>query len=137
VPAGLVGTIEVPRVDVLQRAVEAVMNREVELGRVPEQVGGATRPAVTSRTSNSGSIWVDVRLHETSQRNLTMTRSEVLYAKNLGHRYRLALVAMDTDGVADVRYLSDPYARVRTDDFHQHAFDLVAGSLWRSAQNPF
>jgi SNF2 family DNA or RNA helicase len=137
VPAGLLGPADAPRDDLLSRAVETVTECEVELGRTPERVGEVSRPALSSRTDEATSIWIDVRLHDPSQRLLTMTRSEVLYAKNLGPRYRLALVTIGEDGAADVRYVPEPFARVRADDFHQHAFELVAGSLWRAGRAPF
>jgi hypothetical protein len=137
VPAGALGLLQTPASDLLTRAVEFVMAREDEMGRVPERVGTGSRPAVSARADDATSVWIDVRLHDPNERTLTMTRSEVLYAKNLGARYRLALATVSSSGQAEVRYVGDPFSRLRVDDFQQHAYDLVAGPLWRAGRSPF
>jgi superfamily II DNA or RNA helicase len=119
-------------------ALEAVADAERHLGRMPELVGSPTRPALRSRAENGVSVWIDVRLHDPAERHIVMGRTDVLHAKNLGDRYRLALVGPPIrNGAAEVRYVRDPFSRIRTDDFHQHQFELVAGASWRSGQAPF
>ena len=48
------------------------------------------------------------------------------------------LVAEGSEGSEpEIRYVPDPFARLRTDDFHQHQFTLPLGSLWRAGVAPF
>ncbi len=139
VPLGLLApAAEAPPTGQHDGALAAVVAAETGLGRTAEVESSAARASLRSRGDEGSSIWIDVRPYDPAQRRLVMTRTEVLHAKNLADRYRLALVGpVGRNGRPEVRYISDPYGRTKIDDFHQHQFELVPGALWRSGRPPF
>jgi superfamily II DNA or RNA helicase len=120
----------------LARAVHAVARAEASLGhQVYEPSTGLT--CIRSVQPDGLSRWVDVLVEPLSSRSVTVSRSQLMQARNLGERYRLALVRTPPTGEgAELRYAHDPFRRVRDGGLDQHAFELPWASLWRSAVEP-
>ncbi len=135
VPAGLLGS----RSRVGHRS-----PHELEAGSAPRSVSAGPASSSGRRTgprcgaSPGGAEHLARRppVHPGGAR-LVMSRTEVLQARNLAERHRLVLVAEGPRDEPEVRYVRDPFARLRTDDFHQHQFTLPLGSLWRAGVAPF
>ena len=139
IPANLLRGTNAERVDVLaiQAAVCAVEESERLLGHEVLTTVSGRSPMVRSARGDGLSRWITVHVPPQTGRNLQLSRTEVLYARNLRERYRMALVrASGTGGQLEVRYAEDPLARVRIEDFEQHEFELPWAPLWRSAQAP-
>ncbi|MFC6287571.1 helicase-related protein [Nocardioides sp. GCM10027113] len=112
---------------------------EQELGHEPGEWVEAGTATVRSTRPDGLSRWIDVHHAPRDGGGVRVTRTQVLQARNLGDRHRLALVQPSRNGAggATLRYAVDPFARIRTEDFHQHEYELSWNVLWRSAREPW
>lgn len=123
-----------------RRAVEAVLAAERSLGRVPEEMPFNNRGYdIESVDQDSHLIHIEVKGRLAGAEDFFITRSEVMHGKNMGERYRLALVSVSPDGPShdEVRYRADPFA---TTDMGTFATTGLLGNWptnWTIARAPF
>lgn len=124
-----------------EAALQAVLRIERALGREVVEIDRGRNPVVRTRDDLGVARWIEVMTAPTRMSTVQLTRTQVLYSRNLGDRYRLALV--DPDARAQtagaevvVRYAESPFARVRLDGLDQHRADVSWSSLWRSGGEP-
>jgi superfamily II DNA or RNA helicase len=122
-----------------RRAVDAVMAAERQLGRTPrEQARNNPGFDILSETPDGGSLEIEVKGRIESASDFVITRNEVLRAKNIGERYRLALVRV-SDKAPDhdqVRYLTTPFEQTDTDDFRVTKFVFSWRHMWDAGRPP-
>jgi superfamily II DNA or RNA helicase len=126
--------------EVERRAVAAVMAAEQRLGRRPEEMPPNNKGFdLRSWTADGeGLLHLEVKGRIAGAEDFTVTRNEVLHAKNLGDRYRLALVSVSPEGPGhdEVRYLSNPFQGTSTADFNVTKFVFHWQRMWRQGQPP-
>jgi len=122
-----------------RRAVDAVLAAEAALGRTPEEMPH-NNPGydVRSVAPDGTVIRVEVKGRIESADDFTITRNEVLTAKNLGADYRLALVKVSTEGKEkdELRYLAQPFDSTGTDDFRVTRFTFNWSRMWKEGVSP-
>jgi superfamily II DNA or RNA helicase len=99
--------------DVERRGVEAVLQSEKALGRVPEEQA-FNNPGydILSTDTDGNTIRIEVKARIQGAPDFFITHNEVLIGKNAAPHYRLVLVSVSPNGPEhdDVRYLLDPFA---------------------------
>ncbi|WP_432543035.1 helicase-related protein [Kineococcus sp. SYSU DK002] len=145
-PAGLVGTaapLGQHPVDTRiteRRAVDAVLAAERALGREPVEMPHSNPGYDVESTGPDGHLLLlEVKGRVAGADDFTVTANEVLFAKNAGDRYRLAMVEVSPDGPEHdrVRYLANPF---RDTELGSFAATAVRGNwpvTWGRASVPF
>ncbi|WP_347350528.1 helicase-related protein [Intrasporangium sp.] len=122
-----------------RRAVEAVMAAEWRLGRHPQELAH-NHPGYDIRSSApDGSVFkIEVKGRFEGADDFTITRNEVLTAKNLGGDYRLALVEVSPDGPEHdrIRYLTRPFDDSMGVDFKTDKFVQNWAKTWAAGGEP-
>ncbi|TAK69425.1 MAG: DUF3883 domain-containing protein [Actinomycetota bacterium] len=122
-----------------RRAVDAVLAAERKLGAVPEEMP-PNNPGfdVRSVRVDGSVIRIEVKGRIAGADEFSITRNEVLTAKNLGDDYRLALVEVSPEGAgADrLRYVRRPFDATGTDDFRLTRYVFVWRELWSEGGGP-
>jgi len=122
-----------------RRAVDAVLASERALGRSPHEMDH-NNPGydIRSEAADGPPIRIEVKGRISGAPDFVITRNEVLYAKNLGDDYRLALVEVSPDGPGRdlVRYLSRPFDDTDTNDFRVTRFTLNWSKTWKQGGLP-
>lgn len=108
-------------------ALSVVTDAERQLGNEVEVIGSMVR----SRQPDGLTRWVDVVVGGATRPAVRVTRSQVIRGLNLAHRHRLAMVQTGSGGT-ELRYATDPFARLHVGDLQAHAFDLSWTTLWRA-----
>ncbi|WP_406311883.1 helicase-related protein [Streptosporangium sp. NBC_01639] len=123
-----------------RRAVEAVMAAERSLGRSPEEMPPNHKGFdLRSWSADRGELFnLEVKGRTADADDFTITRNEVLHAKNTGERYRLALVRVSHLGPQydEVRYLTEPFTETNTDDFNVTKFVFHWDRMWAKGGSP-
>ncbi|GGK73319.1 helicase-related protein [Streptomyces flaveus] len=126
--------------EVERRAVAAVMAAEQRLGRSPEEMPPNNKGFdLRSWTADGeGLLHLEVKGRITGAEDFVVTRNEVLHAKNLGDRYRLALVSVSPEGPGhdEVRYLTTPFQGTSTADFNVTKFVFHWQRMWQQGEPP-
>ena len=107
-----------------QIAVNRVMATERELGRIPRDRGAEKIGYdVESKDPETGLLhFIEVKGRYAHARSITVTRNEILYAKNNPERHVLAIVLVDGDSVDGPHY-------VRGFDYGEPSFAAVSQNL--------
>jgi superfamily II DNA or RNA helicase len=125
--------------EVERRAVDAVLAAERTIGRHPEEMPH-NNPGYDIRSHSNGgpTIFIEVKGRIAGAIDFTITRNEVLTAKNVGDHYRLALVHVDPSGphADEVRYLTRPFDTTNADDFRITRFTFGWGQMWDVGSPP-
>jgi hypothetical protein len=122
-----------------RRAVDAVLAAERSIGRAPTEMPHLNPGyAVRSEREDGPHVRIEVKGRIFGADEFTITRNEVLTAKNLGDDYRLALVSVSPDGPENdqVRYLSRPFDGTDTADFRITRFTLGWRNTWEQGGRP-
>ncbi|WP_052189366.1 helicase-related protein [Streptomyces sp. NRRL S-1824] len=123
-----------------RRAIMAVIDAEQRLGRQPEEMPPNNKGFdIRSWTADGeGLLHLEVKGRVAGAQDFTITRNEVLHAKNVGDKYRLALVSVSPDGLEydDVRYLTQPFRETSTDDFNVTKFVFHWKRMWEQGTPP-
>jgi superfamily II DNA or RNA helicase len=123
-----------------RRAVMAVIDAEQRLGRQPEEMPPNNKGFdLRSWTADGSSLLhLEVKGRIAGAQDFTITRNEVLHAKNVGDQYRLALVSVSPDGPEhdEVRYLTEPFRETSTDDFNVTKFVFHWKRMWEQGAHP-
>ena len=143
VPAGLLhgDAVEPADVALAEAALRTVSETERHLGRDIVEIKHGRCPVLRTRDERGVTHWIEVMTAPSSGRTVQVSRTQVLYARNLGDRYRLALVDPSVRAKAPgqdvaLKYAATPFGRVRFDGLDQHQVDVPWSSLWRSAGEP-
>jgi superfamily II DNA or RNA helicase len=118
IPAALLGKLKGAEIsetakeveEIERRAVDAVLRTERTLGRVPEEMP-RNNPGydVLSKDPNTGQLlFIEVKGRVEGAPTVTITKTEILTAKNKQESYILALVGVG-DSKEEVRYARDPF----------------------------
>jgi len=122
-----------------RRAVDAVLAAERALSRRAEEMP-PNHPGydIRSIAADGCIIRIEVKGRVAGAEDFVITRNEVLASKNLGSDYRLALVAVHSDGPEhdQVRYLTRPFEATGTDDFRITRFTLNWDRTWSEGGDP-
>lgn len=125
--------------EVDQRAIAAVMAAEKALGRKPTEMPH-NNPGFDIRSVDAGGnvIRIEVKGRIEGATDFQITRREVLTAKNLEDKYRLALVKVSTQGASydEVKYVTNPFDLIGTEDFSVTRFTIDWESRWNKGINP-
>jgi SNF2 family DNA or RNA helicase len=125
--------------EVDQRAVAAVLAAERSLGAQPEEMPH-NNPGfdVRSVRANGRAVRIEVKGRIEGADTFTITKNEVVTAKNLGDDYRLALVRVSRDGAAkdDVRYVERPFDETDTSDFRTLSYNQSWARTWSQGTDP-
>jgi superfamily II DNA or RNA helicase len=125
--------------EIERRAVDAVLAAERSLNRVPEEMPH-NNPGydVRSVADDGRVIRIEVKGRIAGAEDFTITKNEVVTAKNLGAEYRLALVEVSPHGGDHdaVRYLMHPFDETDTDDFRITRFTLSWDKTWSEGGPP-
>lgn len=111
-PAGMSSDVLAKLRDRVERlAVNAVLAREVMLGREPEEMPRNNKGFdIRSRDAGAArTIFIEVKGRVDGAATVTVTKSEILTALNERQNFRLALVTVRDDESTAVRYLLDPF----------------------------
>ncbi len=124
--------------EVDRRAIAAVMAAERALSREPQEMAH-NNPGydVRSLTADGHWVFIEVKGRISGADDFSVTRNEVLYAKN-ADRYRLALVSVSPDGPEydEVRYLLDPFAGFEFGEFAADGVRGDWGQMWARGEAP-
>ncbi|MHB8448969.1 MAG: helicase-related protein [Mycobacteriales bacterium] len=119
--------------EVERRAVDAVLAAERALGRIPREMPH-NNPGfdVLSLDVDEHPIFIEVKGRILGAEDVTVTRNEVLVAKNNAAKHRLALVVVHPDGshLDELRYLVDPFAADADPSFEVTKIVYVWRRLW-------
>lgn len=123
-----------------RRAVDAVLAAERSLGRTPEEMPRNNK-GFDLRSWNAGRtelLHLEVKGRIAGADDFTITRNEVLHAKNAAERYRLALVRVSPLGPQhdEVCYLAEPFTETNTDDFNVTKFVFHWDRMWARGRSP-
>jgi len=119
-------------------AVEAVLETERRLGRVPVEMP-RNNPGfdVRSKDPRTGDIWfIEVKGRIKGSDVVTVTRNEILTALNKPDRFILALVEVGEDESTDVRYLTHPFAGTQDAYFGVTSVNYDWAALFRRGAGP-
>lgn len=123
-----------------RRAVDAVLRAESALGRTAIEMPHSN-PGFDIRSvdEHGRTIRIEVKGRIAGADSFTITRNEVLTAKNLGDDYRLALVEVSPESPAHdrVRYLTRPFDSTTIDDFRITRITLDWGETWAQGGDPW
>ena len=125
--------------EIERRAVDAVLAAERALGRQPREMPH-NNPGydVLTLTDDDLPIFIEVKGRILGAEDVTVTRNEVLVAKNNGAKHRLALVVVHPDGPEhdELRYLVDPFATEGDPSFDVTKIIYGWKRLWDRAGPP-
>ncbi len=115
-----------------RRAVDAVLAAERALGADPEEMPHLN-PGYDIRSVRADGtvVKIEVKGRIRGAETFTITKNEVVTAKNVGEDYRLALVSVGEDPAHDeLRYLARPFDDLDTGDFFTVSFNLSWPKTW-------
>ncbi|WP_019888357.1 helicase-related protein [Streptomyces purpureus] len=122
-----------------RRAVAAVLRREKQLSRIPEEMAH-NNPGydIRSLTPDGHLIHIEVKGRRVGADEFYISRNEILVAKNRGDRHRLALVAVHPDGPEhdEVRYLRNAFADTEFGDLKAEGLLLSWQDAWSKGGAP-
>ncbi len=125
------------RDEIERLAMEAVMEAERRLGRIPRDVS-ATRGIgydIESKDPRTGSLYfIEVKGKWTGKDDLTLTKNEILCSRNEPEKFRLAIVVVGEDGARPPRYLKNYL--FGEPDFRETARTFSLSGLLDSAGEP-
>lgn len=125
------------RVD--RRAVDAVLAAERTLGADPEEMPH-NNPGfdVRSVRADGSVVQIEVKGRITGAVDFTVTKNEVVHAKNLGDSHRLALVEVSEGPATEdrVRYVLHAFDDTDTDDFTTTKYIKDWKKLWARGSGP-
>ncbi|GAA1865848.1 helicase-related protein [Myceligenerans crystallogenes] len=125
------------RVD--RRAIDAVLAAERALGAEPEEMPH-NNPGFDIRSvrADGSVVHIEVKGRIIGAIDFTVTKNEVIYAKNLGDDHRLALVEVSFDSAAEdrVRYALRAFDDTDTDDFTTTKYIKDWRKLWALGAEP-
>jgi len=119
-------------------AVEAVLETERRLGRVPVEMP-RNNPGfdVRSKDPQTGDIWfIEVKGRIKGAEVVTVTRNEILTALNKPDRFILALVEVGDNDSTQVRYLHHPFAGTKDTYFGVTSVNYDWDSCFDRAHSP-
>jgi len=96
------------RDEVEQLAMEAVMEAERQIGRIPRDVSASRGIGydIESKDPNTESlVFIEVKGRWYQKPNVTLTKNEILCSRNEPTQFCLALVLIDQQGARQPRYL--------------------------------
>ena len=97
--------------EVERRAVDAVLAAEARLGRkATEMAHNNPGYDVRSLTPDGHLLFIEVKGRIAGAETVTITRNEILHGLNKPDHFILALVQVDHDDTAHVRYVTHPFA---------------------------
>ncbi len=131
-------TRETERIE--RRAVEAVLAAERALGRHPvEQHHWNPGFDILSEVDGDLPIRIEVKGRIKGAETFTITRTEVLEAKNTHPRYRLALVAVDPEDPAqdELVYVPNPFEGVSFGEYSTAKLTLPWRQTWAMGRMPW
>ena len=118
------------------RAVQAVAEVERSLGRIPD-VQPHSNPGFDIRSWDpvgGYSVFIEVKGRAEGADDFTVTRTEIVHAKNADY-YRLALVSVGAG--TEVRYVTAPFDGIDiTENFGLHSVILDWASFWEQGGPP-
>jgi superfamily II DNA or RNA helicase len=122
-----------------RRAVAAVLAAERALGAEPHEMPH-NNPGFDIRSVRAGgaAVRIEVKGRIDGADTFTITKNEVVTAKNLGDDYRLALVSVSPQGAAQdrVRYIERPFDTTDTSDFRTLSYNQSWSSTWAQGGDP-
>jgi hypothetical protein len=122
-----------------RRAVDAVLAAERALGRAPEEQPH-NNPGfdIRSASPDGKTIEIEVKGRIAGAEDFVVTRTEVLRAKNVGERFRLALVRVADESPRhdEVRYITDPFRGFDFGDFSSASVRGVWSDEWARGTPP-
>lgn len=149
IPAGLLpvpdGTGAKPPVHaretelVERRAVDAVLASERALGAKPEEMPHSNPGFdIRSARADGSVVHIEVKGRIEGSDDFTITKNEVVMAKNFGDSYRLAMVMVGVDGPETDRvcYVTHPFDDTDTDDFTTTKYVKDWRKLWAAGAEP-
>jgi SNF2 family DNA or RNA helicase len=125
--------------EVDRRAISKTVAAEKLLGRNPE-VMPHNNPGWDIRSIKDGepTIFIEVKGRIEGADTFTITRNEVLTAKNIGDPYRLVLVRVSTEGedYDQIRYVSNPFSEHEAEAFLVCSYNMHWQDMWDRGQEP-
>jgi superfamily II DNA or RNA helicase len=125
--------------EVDDRAIAAVLAAEHRLGRDPEPMAH-NNPGydIRSRTPDGHWLYLEVKGRIAGAKDFTVTRNEVMLARNTVPRHRLAMVEVRPDGPAfdQVRYVLVGFEGIILNDFAATAVVLKWNDFWARGEDP-
>ena len=125
------------RAAIERAAMEAVMAAERGLGREPRDVSatkGLGYDLESRQADGKGLLFIEVKGRWHQKSDLTLTRNEILCARNQPERWRLAVVLVDDGGAREPYYLKDvPFGEP---DFAETTRTFHLGKLLEQAKAP-
>ncbi len=121
-----------------RRGMDAVMAAERALGATPEEMP-VNNPGYDIRSIRAdGSVMhIEVKARVRDAQTFTITKNEVVMAKNMSDDYRLALVSVGDRAEDDqLRYLTRPFDDADTGDFLTISFNESWSKAWARGGNP-
>jgi superfamily II DNA or RNA helicase len=119
-------------------AVDAVLRTERALGREPQEQP-ANNPGfdVLSKDPRTGDLlFIEVKGRFDGADTVTVTRNEILTAKNRAGSFILALVKVSSDDATDLRYLPDPFGLSEETLFDVTSVTFDLAKLFEKAELP-
>jgi len=131
-------TAELAFVARLQSAAEAVLAVERRLGSTPELMPHDNPGYDIRSVRPDGSvIRVKVQANRDDTDTISLTKNQIIMAKNMADNYRLALVRFGPDDhPTEVRYLMHPFDESDTDDFFAGSFAMSWADAWAKGGSP-
>lgn len=125
--------------EVDRRAIKKTVAAEKLLGRQPE-VMPHNNPGwdIRSFTGGEPTVFIEVKGRIEGADTFTITRNEVLTAKNIGDSYRLVLVRVSTEGedFDEIRYVSNPFSEHEAEAFLVCSYNMHWQDMWDRGQDP-
>ena len=121
-----------------RRAVDAVMAAERLLGAGPEEMP-PNNPGFDIRSvrPDGAVVRIEVKGRVRGAETFTITKNEVVTAKNIGDDYRLALVSVGERPADDeLRYVTRPFDDTETGDFFTVSFNVSWPKVWAKGGDP-
>jgi len=125
--------------EVDRRAIALTMRTERELGRNPiEKPHNNKGYDIASRQVEGPTIRIEVKGRIEGADVFTVTRSEILEAKNLGENHRLALVKVSPNGQEydEIRYVVRAFDGSAGDDFAMRSINFEWKEMWDLGTEP-
>ena len=123
--------------EVDQRAIAKTIASEIAIGRNPEEMPH-NNPGwdIRSLPTDGKTVFIEVKGRIEGADTFTITRNEVLTAKNLGDSYRLVLVKVSQAGASadEIKYISNPFAEHDVENFLVCSYNLDWHDMWARGQ---
>ncbi len=135
----LLGEAESPigRDEIERIAMQAVMEAEKRLGRIPQDVSAQRGIGydIESKDPNSGHLYfIEVKGRWHQKQVVVLTKNEILCSRNEPEKFRLAMVLVDENGPKTLRYLQQlPFSEP---DFAETAKIFNLKQLLENAEEP-